>query len=103
VIVTRNKDYQAEGCIVVSSIEKALELAKNAKDQEPFIIGGGQIYKYAIENNLVDKIYLTRVHAQIEGDTFFEDLNNDWKLVSETTNKADHRHAFDFTFLIYQK
>lgn len=103
VIVTRNKDYQAEGCIVVSSIEKALELAKNAKDQEPFIIGGGQIYKYAIENNLVDKIYLTRVHAKIEGDTFFEDLNNDWKLVSETTNKADHRHAFDFTFLIYQK
>lgn len=103
VIVTRNKDYQAEGCIVVSSIEKALELAKNAKDQEPFIIGGGQIYKYAIENNLVDKIYLTRVHAQIEGDTFFEDLNKDWKLVSETTNKADHRHAFDFTFLIYQK
>ena len=103
VIVTRNKDYQAEGCIVVSSIEKALELAKNAKDQEPFIIGGGQIYKYAIENNLVDKIYLTRVHAQIEGDTFFEDLNNEWKLVCETTNKADHRHAFDFTFLIYQK
>jgi dihydrofolate reductase len=103
VIVTRNKDYKSNNCIVVNSIEKALELAKESNDQEPFVIGGGQIYKYAIENNLVDKIYLTRVHAKIEGDTFFEDLNDDWELLSSTPHKADHRHAFDFTFLVYKK
>ena len=103
VIVTRNADFKADNCLVVSSIEKALELAKQANDQEPFIIGGGQIYKYAIENNLVNKVYLTRVHAHVEGDTYFEDLNEDWRLISSNTHKADHRHAFDFTFLVYQK
>ena len=50
VIVSRQEKLEAEGCIVVDSIEKAIELAKVAKDQEPFIIGGGQIYKYAIDN-----------------------------------------------------
>ena len=52
IIVTRNADFKADNCLVVNSIEKALELANDANDQEPFIIGGGQIYKYAIENNL---------------------------------------------------
>jgi len=57
VIITRNSDYKAEGCVVVNSVEQALEVAKQNGDTQPFIIGGGQIYKLALENNLVDKIY----------------------------------------------
>ena len=76
IVVTRNKMFTAENCIVTNSIENAIEMAKKAGDNEPFIIGGGQIYKLALENNLVDFIYLTRVHATIDGDTFFEDLDS---------------------------
>ena len=57
VVITRQSDYQAEGCVVVNSLENALELAQHNGDDEPFIIGGGQIYKLALERNLVDKIY----------------------------------------------
>ena len=71
VIITRQSDYQAEGCVVVNSLENALEIAQHNGDEEPFIIGGGQIYKLALDRNLVDKIYLTKVHYSFEGDTFF--------------------------------
>ena len=71
VIITRQADYIAEGCVGVNSVEAALEIAKQNGDTEPFIIGGGQIYKIALENNLVDRIYLTKIHHTFDGDTFF--------------------------------
>ena len=61
VVITRQISYKAEGCVVVNSVEAALEIVKNNRDTEPFIIGGGQIYKIALENNLVDRIYLTKI------------------------------------------
>ena len=103
VIVSRQEKLEAEGCMVVDSIEKAIELAKVAKDQEPFIIGGGQIYKYAIDNQLIDRVYLTRVHTEIEGDTFFEDLDDSWKLVHEKHHPKDERHPFSFTFQTFER
>ena len=60
-----------EDCIVVNSIEEALKIAQENGDVEPFIIGGGQIYKLKLENNLITRIYLTRIHHYFEGDTFF--------------------------------
>ena len=75
IVVTRNKKYVADGCLVVTSIEEGLSIAKKNKEKETFIIGGGQIYKLALELNLVDKIYLTRIHANFEGDTFFPCLS----------------------------
>ena len=60
IIITRQTDYKADGCVVVNSLEAALEIAKENGDKEPFIIGGGEIYKLALETNLVDKIYLTK-------------------------------------------
>ena len=79
VVITKQTDYKAKGCIVVNSVEDALVIAKKNGDKEPFIIGGGQIYKLALEKNLVDKIYLTRIHHSFEGDTFFPELNENWK------------------------
>ena len=76
---------------------------KENGDTEPFIIGGGQIYKLALEANLVDKIYLTKVYHPFEGDTFFPELNSDWKEVSKVENKADEKHSYDYDFITFEK
>jgi dihydrofolate reductase len=103
IIVSRNINYVAQGCIVVSSIKDAIEIAKNNNDDEPFIIGGGEIYKLALESNLVDKIYLTKVHHVFEGDTFFPKLNNNWQEVNIIKNKADENHDYDYDFIFLEK
>ena len=103
VVITRQADYKAEGCVVVNSVESALEIARENGDKEPFIIGGGQIYKLALEANLVDKIYLTKVHHSYDGDTFFPELENDWKEVARIDCKADEKHAHDYSFLTFEK
>ena len=103
VIITRDSDYKAEGCVVVNSIKKALEVAKQNRDTQPFIIGGGEIYKLALEKNLVDKIYLTKVHYNFDGDTFFPELDNEWKEVNKTVNKADEKHAYDYDFITLER
>ena len=80
------------------------ELGKEIGDENPFIIGGGQLYKFAIKNKLVDIIYLTRIHANIEGDTFFPKLNlNEWEIMTKEFNKKDSKHKFDYTFLKFKK
>ncbi len=103
VIVTRQDSYQAEGCIVVSSIIEALEKAKEAGDAEPFVIGGGEIYRHALENGLIDRVYLTRVHENFEGDTFFPILDSEWKCIRSIKKSADEKHFCDFTYEIYEK
>ena len=101
VIITRNRNYEApEGCIVVSSLEKAIEVCP--KEEEVFIIGGGEIYKQSID--VADKIELTRVHTEVEADTFFPEIDpKKWKVVFEEQHLKDEKHAFDFTFITYQK
>ncbi|MBJ60128.1 MAG: diacylglycerol kinase [Flavobacteriales bacterium] len=103
VIVTRQDDYKAEGCLIVNSVEAAIELAQKAGDKEPFVIGGGQIYKYAIKNNLVDRIYLTKVHTEIDGDTYFDDLDGSWKLVNTDFHPSDEKHIYAFTFQTFER
>ena len=103
VIITRQADYTAEGCVVVNSVEAALEIAKQNGDTEPFIIGGGQIYKIALEQKLVDKIYLTKVYHSFEGDTFFPELNTEWKQIERIDCKVDEKHAHDYSFLTFEK
>lgn len=103
IIISRQSDYSAEGCIVVNSLNKALEIAKQENDNEPFIIGGGQIYAMALKQNLIDKIYLTKVHHVFEGDTFFPELTKEWKQINNISQKADPRHAYDYSFLTFEK
>ena len=103
VIITRQADYIAEGCVVVNSVEAALEIAKQNGDTEPFIIGGGQIYKIALEQKLVDKIYLTKVYHSFEGDTFFPELNAEWKEKERIDHKADEKHAYCYSFFTFEK
>ena len=100
VVITRKLDYKAENAIVVNSLEQALLEAKS--DKQPFIIGGGEIYKLAIEN--ADRIELTRVHTTIEGDAFFPEINTDlWQEVSSEKRFKDDKNEYDFTFYRYNK
>ncbi|MEC9209335.1 MAG: dihydrofolate reductase [Bacteroidota bacterium] len=103
VVITRQANYIAEGCATVNSVENALEVARENGDKEPFIIGGGQVYKIALEANLVDKIYLTKVHHSFDGDTFFSELESEWKEVGRIDHKADDNHAYDYSFLTFEK
>ena len=103
IIITRQSEYKAEGCIVVNSVETALEIAKNNGDIEPFIIGGGQIYRIAIEKNLVDKIYLTKIHHSFKGDTFFPKLSSDWKETNKIENKADDKHKYNYDIITLER
>jgi dihydrofolate reductase len=100
IIVTRNPDYRAEGCLVVNSLDRALELAQ--ADDEPFIIGGEQIYRMALQ--LVERIYLTRVHAEFDGDTFFPELEMDqWKEISREYYSKDERNEYPFSIIILDR
>lgn len=98
IIITRQKNYQPDHCIVVDSLEKALEYIP--EEEDGFIIGGGEIYKQAIK--IVDIIELTRVHASYEADTFFPEINDDeWQLIQEEYHPKDEKHAVDFSYLTY--
>lgn len=101
IIITRQKTYKVpEGCIVASSLAKAIELSP--KNEEVFIIGGGEIYTQSIA--LADKIEVTRVHTSVPADTFFPEIDlTKWQLTYDEFHQKDERHAFDFTFLTYMK
>ena len=102
VVVTRSRRFVAEGATIVGSLERALETA--AADDEPFIGGGAQIYRAALTRDLVDRIYLTRIHAEVEGDTFLPEIDFDeWHLVSEERHEADEKNEFPYSFLIYER
>mgnify|MGYP001356320799 CR=1 FL=1 len=103
IILTRNKQFYAEDCIIANSLESAIEIAKNKK-KEIFIIGGGMVYKNALKKELVDIIYLTRIHANIKGDTFFPVLDmSKWEVINEKNHPKDDKHKYDFTFLKLKK
>ena len=89
IIITRKKDYNPEGTLVVNSIEEAIKLAK--LDNQPYIIGGGEIYEMGIK--VADRIELTRVHGEFEADTFFPNIDeNEWELVKEQYHPKDEKH-----------
>ena len=105
VVVTRRADYRAPGARVVATVEAGLELARAAGDAEPFVAGGSAIYREALDRDLVDRVYLTRIHRAYEGDTRFPDWDEGrWNLVSRESHPADSEHdrpAFDF--LVYER
>ena len=102
IIITRNDNYFKDGCLVANSLEQALELSK--EEDEVFIIGGAQIYKYAMENNLVDKLDITIVHQSFDADVFFPEINPKiWKEVSREDFKANEKNKYDYSFVSYMK
>ncbi len=98
IVVTRKPDWQAAGTLTASSIQHALQVANSLNTHEIFIIGGGTIYEATMP--LCNRVYLTRVHTQIEkADTWFPKLEPEkWLLTWAQPFKADEKHAFDYQF-----
>jgi len=102
IVITRKPGWKAEGVSVVNSVDAAVALATELNYKEIFIIGGGEIYMIAYDR--ANKIYMTRVHAELEGDTYFPVIEkDDWRLVSNVDNPADEKHAYAFSFQLWEK
>lgn len=98
IIITRNADFTAPGCVVVTSIEDAITRAAEENAQEIFIIGGAEVYKQLLPH--VQRIYLTIVHEQFAGDAFFPELDlKEWKEVERETHAADENNAYSYSFI----
>jgi dihydrofolate reductase len=101
VVVTRSRTFSAEGVLVAHSVEEALAAARG--DDEPFIGGGSQIYRIALARGLVRRMYITRIHAEVEGDTHFPEVDlGVWDLVSQEHHEADEKNEFDYTFEVWE-
>lgn len=95
VIITRQKDYVHEGCIVVQDLENAIAVCP--KNETLFVIGGGEIYSQSIL--LADQLDITRVHHSFEADVYFPEIDPEvWELVSAAFNPKDEKHLYDYTF-----
>ena len=101
IVITRQQNYKVpSGVIVVHNLEDALDAAKN--DEQPFIIGGGEIYKEAMR--YADKIELTRVHGSFDADAFFPKIDSsDWMETQNNLHQKDENHAYSFSFITYQR
>jgi dihydrofolate reductase len=100
VVISRNPAFRPAGVTVVPDLDEALALG--ATEREVFVIGGGEIYRLALPR--ADRLYLTVVHAQVEGDTLFPSFDTDaWALEEEERHEPDDKHAFAFTFRRYSR
>lgn len=95
VIITRQKNYVCEECIVVQDLEKAIAVCP--KNEDIFVIGGGEIYSQSI--HLADQLDITRVHHSFEADVFFPEIDPEiWELTTEVVNLKDEKHPYDYSF-----
>lgn len=102
IIITRNKNYFKDGCLIAHSLEQALEMAK--EEEQVFVIGGAQIYNYAMEHNLVDTLDITLVHHEFEADVYFPEIDSDiWEQVEIESFTADDKNKLDYSFVRYKK
>lgn len=100
IVISRNPNFQAEGCETVASIEDALQLVEN--EEEVFIIGGGTIYREMWDR--ADRLYLTLVHAIVDGDTVVPAIDDrKWKQVSREDFQAGEKDDYNYSFINYQR
>ena len=100
IVITRNQDFTAEGCVVVHTIESALAEAKDAG--EVFVIGGDNIYRQFW--GIADKLYLTRVHTKVSGDAAIPTVDeSDWTEESRQFYKADEKNEHDHSIITYAR
>ena len=102
IVITRNNNFKDKGAIVVNSIEKAIEKSRSSEEEEIFIIGGGEIYNLGLD--YVDKLYITEIYSDIDGNTYFPKWNTkNWLEISRMSHPKDDKHKFDFDYVIYKK
>lgn len=102
IVITRSKDWKHEDAEVVHSVYEAIGKAKEFGVKEIFVIGGAEIFKTAFEN--ANRIYLTRIHHQFDGDVYFPEVSyNEWKLVKSRFCNVDEKNAYSHTFQVWER
>lgn len=106
IVLTRNPDWQAEGVKTVNSLDAALELARSIAEidgqDELMVIGGDQIYRMALEQT--DRVYLTKVHSEVEGDAYFPVIDESaWQVVARQDFAAEGPNPYDYSFLVMDR
>ncbi len=103
IVITGNPEFKAEGVTVTNSLEDAIRIAEQSGDAEPFIAGGAVVFEQAIHR--ADRMYLTRIHADVEGDTFFPEFDDvtEWKLTDSEHFEAGEKDEYPFSFLTYDR
>lgn len=104
IVISRGFEYEHEQVSVVSSVEDGIALSEQRGENELFISGGGSIYQYCLDKELVDKLYITRVHHEFEGDTVFPEIDmQKWRLLTSVFYDADEKNQYGMTFEQYEK
>jgi dihydrofolate reductase len=104
VIITRQPDYQVPGAIVVASIDQALKVCSAGKevDQEIFVIGGAQIYRQSL--GLCQRIYITEIQQEFDGDTLFQELNQqEWREISREKHRLNDDDGLEYHFVVLDR
>ena len=100
IIITRDKDYKQDKCLIAHSIEGALNLVEN--DESPFIAGGATIYKQALEKGLVKEMIITEVHESFEADVYFPEIDlSQWEETSREKHEVDEKNKYEYSFVTY--
>ena len=97
VVLTRNENFSASDCLVFHSLEKCLAHFEEETERIVFIIGGGEIYRMALESNILDEMYITHVHEHYDAETFFPSFDEDkWgsEILFDQEKDAQHEAAF---------
>ena len=100
-VLSRNENFEAPGCIVVRDMEQALKIAEQSGEEELFIIGGASVYERAMPKST--KLYLTKVHAEIDGDVKMPTLGEGWKLLSEEHIGKSEKDDYGTTFQVLER
>lgn len=102
IVITKNKEYDREGCTVIHTIDEIIEMEKNEPNKEWFVIGGSVLFEEMLP--YADRMYLTYIDASFEGDTYFPEYDeSEWTLVSETKGKKDDKNPYDYYFRTYDR
>lgn len=102
IVVTSQAGYEAPGARVAQSLDEALALAREAGEDEAFVMGGAGLYAEGLP--IADRLYFTRVHAELDGDTRFPAFDlADWRELERVEHAADERHAHAFTIFVYER
>ncbi|GAE27439.1 dihydrofolate reductase [Halalkalibacter wakoensis JCM 9140] len=100
VVLTRDEQYEAEGCEIVHSVEEVLQIASS--EDECFVIGGTEVFK--LFWNHVDKLYVTHIDESFEGDTYFPEISaHEWEIVSVEKGMVDDKNKYDHEFRLYER
>lgn len=102
IVLTRDPYYLSSNILVAHSLEEAIALAYDIDPEEAFILGGAEIFEIAFP--FLDRLYITEIHADFDGDTFFPEWDqSEWKLISEEAHSSDKTNEFDYSFKIYER